>query len=122
MSIAVVIDEHDIVQPIVEGTILRIIQDDFSCIDLRNPALDVTEGRRGAALQAAIGQGATLFVAPPETFCQLSYEKARNEHISFFNIGPNEPFEKVLQAIQAGEIQGVTQLPESEIVPSIPIT
>ena len=120
MTIAVVVNDEGIVTPIVEGTILRIIQPDHSVEDLRNPALDLTEGRRGAALRKAIEQGATTFIAPPETFCELSYKKAQEEQISFINITANQSFAQVVEQLKSGSIQISLDLPADEVVPSAP--
>ncbi|WP_339216790.1 chemotaxis protein CheY [Solibacillus sp. FSL W8-0372] len=120
MTIAVVVNDEGIVTPIVEGTILRIIQKDHSIEDFRNPALDLTEGRRGAALRKAIEQGATIFIAPPETFCELSYKKAQEEQISFINIAANQSFAQVIEQVNSGEIQISKELPAEEVVPSAP--
>src|SRR5690606_12233870 len=122
MAIAVVVNDEGIVTPIVEGTILRIIQQDHSVEDLRNPALDLTEGRRGATLRKAIELGATTFVAPPETFCELSYKKAQEEQISFINIPANQAFAQVAEQLKAGTIQQSSELPADEVVASAPVT
>ncbi|MCM3721279.1 chemotaxis protein CheY [Solibacillus isronensis] len=122
MAIAVVVNDEGIVTPIVEGTILRIIQQDHTVEDLRNPALDLTEGRRGATLRKAIELGATTFVAPPETFCELSYKKAQEEQISFINIPANQSFAQVAEQLKSDIIQQSNELPADEVVASAPVT
>lgn len=121
MAVAVVINDEGIVSPIVEGTVLRIIHKDQIVEDFRNPALDLTEGRRGATLRKAIEQGATTFIAPPETFCELSYKKAQEEQIQFYNIDANQPFAQVAQRLKLGEITISKELPVDEVVPSVPV-
>lgn len=121
MAVAVVINDVGIVTPIVEGTVLRIIHKDHTVEDFRNPALDLTEGRRGATLRKAIEQGATTFIAPPETFCELSYKKAQEEQIQFYNIDANQPFAQVAQQLKLGEITISKELPANEVVSSAPV-
>lgn len=121
MAVAVVINDEGIVSPIVEGTVLRIIHKDQIVEDFRNPALDLTEGRRGATLRKAIEQGATTFIAPPETFCELSYKKAQEEQIQFYNIDANQPFAQVAQQLKLGEITISKELPANEVVSSAPV-
>lgn len=121
MAVAVVINDEGIVTPIVEGTVLRIIRKDQIVEDFRNPALDLTEGRRGATLRKAIEQGATTFIAPPETFCELSYKKAQEEQIQFYNIEAKQPFAQVAQQLKTGEITTLNELPADEVVPSAPV-
>ncbi len=121
MAIAVLVNDEGIVTPIVEGTILRIINDDQTVDDYRNPALDLTEGRRGATLKKAIELGATTFIAPPETFCELSYKKAQEEQIAFYQIERNVSFAQIVQAIRANTIQISGDLPAEQVVPSNPI-
>lgn len=121
MAVAVVINDEGIVSPIVEGTVLRIIHKDQTVEDFRNPALDLTEGRRGATLRKAIEQGATTFIAPPETFCELSYKKAQEEQIQFYNIDANQPFAQVAQQLKLGEITISKELPANEVVSSAPV-
>jgi hypothetical protein len=121
MAIAVVINDEGIVTPIVEGTVLRIIEQDGTAEDHRNPALDLTEGRRGATLRKAIELGATTFVAPPATFCELSYEKAQQEQVKFINIEANLTFSQVAEKIQSGAINATADLPADEVVPSAPV-
>ncbi|WP_341323728.1 chemotaxis protein CheY [Solibacillus sp. FSL H8-0523] len=122
MAIAIVINDEGIVTPIVEGTVLRIIEKDGTAEDHRNPALDLTEGRRGATLRKAIELGATKFVAPPATFCELSYEKAQQEQVKFINITANQTFSQVAQQIKSGAISASANLPADEVVSSAPVT
>lgn len=121
MAVAVVINDEGIVSPIVEGTVLRIIHKDQTVEDFRNPALDLTEGRRGATLRKAIEQGAATFIAPPATFCELSYKKAQEEQIQFYNIDANQPFAQVAQLLKSGQITISNELPADEVVPSVPV-
>lgn len=121
MAIAVVVNDEGIVTPIVEGTVLRIIDKDGIVEDYRNPALDLTEGRRGATLRKAIELGAATFVAPPATFCELSYEKAQQEQVTFINIAANQAFSQVAQQIKSGAIPVTTDLPANEVVASAPV-
>lgn len=119
MTIALVVNDQNIVTPIVEGTILRFIQDDFTVEDVKNPALDLTEGRRGATLRAAIAKDATTFIAPPATFCEKSYEKALEEQVTFYNIASDQSFDAVLAALKQGELTTTKALPSAEVVPSV---
>jgi hypothetical protein len=121
MAIAIVINDEGIVTPIVEGTVLRILTKDGTAEDHPNPALDVTEGRRGATLRKAIELGANSFVAPPATFCELSYEKAQQQQVTFINIAANQPFTQVVQQIKSGAISASANLPAEEVVPSAPV-
>lgn len=121
MTIAVVLNDKGIVSPIVEGTILRIIQPDFTYTDYRNPALDLTEGRRGATLRQAIESGVTTFIAPPATFCELSYKKAKEEQVTFYNVEPNQTYEAIEAALKAGQIKISTDLPAEQVVASAPV-
>ena len=121
MAIAVVVNDDGIVTPIVEGTILRIIYKDHSVEDFRNPALDLTEGRRGATLRKAIELGATTFVAPPETFCELSYKKAQEEKITFIHIEKNQTFADVVSQLKSNALEKSNELPAEEVVPSAPV-
>ena len=121
MAIAVVVNDDGIVTPIVEGTILRIIHKDHSVEDYRNPALDLTEGRRGATLRKAIELGATKFIAPPATFCELSYKKAQEEQISFIKIAPYQSFAEVVAQFRANALELLNELPAEEVVPSAPV-
>ena len=122
MAIAIVINDEGIVTLIVEGTVLRILEKDGTAEDHRNPALDVTEGRRGATLRKAIELGARVFVAPPATFCELSYEKAQQEQVTFINIAANQTFTQVAEQIQSGVTSVSAELPADEVVSSAPVT
>jgi hypothetical protein len=121
MAIAVVVNDEGIVTPIVEGTVLRIIEKDGSVEDYRNPALDLSVGRRGATLLKAMELGASVFVAPPATFCELSYEKAQQEQVKFFNIEANQTFKQVAEQIKSGAYIATAELPAGVVVPSSPI-
>lgn len=119
MLIALVLDEDDCILPIVEGTVLRIYNTETGAYqDYPNPAVGLTEGRRGATLQFAIDHGVEAFAAPPLTFCELSYEKARRESIAFLPLKPDTLFAEfqrlwpdLAHTIAAG-------LPAEEIAPS----
>ncbi|MFJ7954244.1 chemotaxis protein CheY [Lysinibacillus sp. NPDC096418] len=122
MTIAIIVNDEEIITPITEGTVLRIVAQDGTIQDLRNPALDVTEGRRGAALRLAIEKGATTFVAPPETFCEISYVKAQSENIQFYHLTNNISYEIFTKALANREITLSITLPEAEILSSVPVT
>lgn len=122
MLLAVIIDEKETILPIVEGSILRIYDTEAQQKqDYPNPALGLTEGRRGATLRFAEEKGATVFVAPPNTFCELSYQAAQKDQVKFFNIAANTSFQSFEQSLLKEEILVQTSLPEEEVVPSAPV-
>lgn len=115
-----VLGENEIIVPIVEGKIVRFYDTETTQYeDVENPASFLTEGRRGAVLKLAIENGVTTFVSPPETFCDLSYQKARQEGIQFFHILTGLPFFEFEQLIKKAELHTESELPKEEIVPSI---
>lgn len=119
MIIATVIDKEENIVPIAEGVEIRIYDTETSKYkDFPNPALELEKGRRGATLSFAGSEGATVFIAPPETFCELSYDKARKEDFKFYHIDFNWPFKQFEQKLIKGEIQLEESLPKVEIVPS----
>lgn len=119
MLIAAVIDENEIILPIVEGVTLRLYNTDSKIIkDFPNPAMGLTEGRRGAVLRFAEQNGAEAFVAPPNTFCELSYKVAQKDEVRFFNIATSTSFKSFEQNLLKGQISTQTFLPDIEIVPS----
>ena len=119
VKIAAVIDNEEKIVPIVEGVEIRIYNTETSeYIDYPNLALELDEGRRGATLNFADSKGATVFVAPPETFCELSYDKARKEQFKFYHLDSKVPFKQFAQKLVKGEIKLQETLPKPEIVPS----
>lgn len=119
MLVAAIIDEKEIILPIVEGTILRIYDTKtLQKKDYPNPALGLTEGRRGATLRFAEEKGTTIFVVPPNTFCELSYKAAQEDHVNFINIPAKTSFQSFEQSFLNEEIIAQTFLPDKEIVPS----
>lgn len=121
MSIALVLNDKNIISPIVEGVTLRILNAEIGeQVDFRNPALDLEEGRRGATLRFAIEHGATIFVAPPETFCELSYQKAQSENIQFYHVKKSTSYEQFQGLLSNQELEITKDLPIDEVVPSVP--
>lgn len=119
MLIAAIIDEKETILPITEGTTLRIYNTENKEVeDYTNPALALTEGRRGATLRFAEEKGATVFVAPPNTFCELSYKSAQADKVTFINIEPNTTFHSFEQALLKNEVVIQTTLPNEEILSS----
>lgn len=119
MLIAAVIDEKETVLPIVEGTILRIFDTETSGVeDFPNPALQLKEGRRGATLRFAQGKGVSIFLAPPNTFCEFSYKAAQEDQVEFIHIPSNTTFQSFKQSFLNGEIKAQAFLPDKEILPS----
>ncbi|UAC48154.1 chemotaxis protein CheY [Bacillus aquiflavi] len=122
MTIAVVLNEQNMMTPIVEGTILRIVnEDDFSYEDFSNPALSLEKGRRGATLRFAIEKNATIFFAPPETFCELSYKKALEEEFAFYEMETGQSYATFENLLRKGQIQVSKQLRAVNVVPSAPV-
>lgn len=119
MIIAAVLDERKFIVPIVEGKVLRIYNSKTKqVVDYENPAVHLKEGRRGAALKFAEKQGVEAFVAPPQTFCELSYEKARNDGIQFFQLSNSISFDQFEDRIKSNLLLHQSELPENEIAPS----
>ena len=119
MIIAAVIDENENILPIVDGTIIRLYNTDTKQYrDYENPALHLEEGRRGAALKFAQEKGAVAFVAPPQTFCELSYAKARKDEIQFYHIDKQIRFREFQELVENNDLQIKTELPDKDIAPS----
>ncbi|MFS0750673.1 hypothetical protein [Oceanobacillus sp. 1P07AA] len=119
MIIASVLDEKEYIVPIVEGKTLRIFNSKTKQIeDFENPAVHLKEGRRGATLKFAEQKGAESFITPPQTFCELSYKKARTDGIQFFKLDNSIPFEQFEKQFHSNSIEQQSKLPENEIAPS----
>ncbi len=119
MIIAAVIDKAQKILPIVDGTILRLYNTDTKeYIDYENPALHLKEGRRGATLSFAEEKGATAFVTPPQTFCELSYAKAKKDEIQFFHLEQEITFKEFQALLDNNKLQIKNELPEEDIAPS----
>lgn len=114
MKYAVVLNDQQVITPIVEGTIVRIVNgEQFE--DFENPALQLTEGRRGAVLRFVLAKDVKTFVAPPNTFCELSYNAALENDVQFIHIASGITFEQFTQDVKTVQ----TQLPAEEILPSV---
>ncbi|SDD26079.1 hypothetical protein SAMN05421663_108111 [Terribacillus halophilus] len=123
MKLAAVINEDNFIVPIVEGATLRIYETQTKQIsDLENPAPKLKEGRRGAALALARQHGAEAFAAPPQTFCELSYEKAQQEEIVFYNLESPQPFDAFLVLLEQGAAVGEREIASEHVAPSAPST
>lgn len=121
MKIAAAINQKDYIVPIVEGGTLRIFDTktkEFN--NMENPAPKLTEGRRGAALALASQHGAEAFAAPPQTFCELSYEKAQQVHFLFFNLESPLPFDTFLELLDQGFVVGEREIASKNVAPSAP--
>ena len=119
MHVAAVIDHEGVIVPIVEGVKLRIYNTETGSFEeFENPALGLTEGRRGATLRFAIGKGAVAFASPPQTFCELSYEKAVEENIRFFHLEPGVSFDRFKEQLAGRLVTAEENLPLEEIAPS----
>lgn len=119
MIIAAVLNAKEQILPIVEGDILRLYDTELKQFkDYENPALQVEEGKRGLTLQFAAGKGATAFAAPPQMFCEISYQKARTDKIQFYPIDELTTFGRFLQLLDIDQIQLNDQLAVQNIAPS----
>lgn len=120
MIIAAVIDEQEIIVPIVEGEKIRLYDTETKLYqEFSNPAAQLKEGRRGASLRFAEQRGAVAFAAPPQTFCELSYEKAVEDQVKFFHLAAPLPFSQFKEQIDQKTIAVQEILPENEIAPSL---
>ncbi len=119
MIIAAVVDSKDFIRPIIEGGRIRIYDTDTKeYTDYDNPANHLTEGRRGAALRFVKEKGATAFVSPPQTFCELSYNKAREDVVFFIPLEESVLFSEFQRLIDKEEFTLETELDLQNIVPS----
>lgn len=119
MIIAAVVNDNEEILPIIDGTVVRLYNTSSKEYqDYENPALHLTEGRRGATLKFAEEKGATAFVAPPQTFCELSYAKARKDEIQFYHLDKEITFKAFQQLFENNELQIKNELPDQDIVPS----
>jgi hypothetical protein len=119
MIIATVLNEKKIIVPIIEGKIIRFYDSEKKTYeDFENPAIHLNEGRRGAALRFAEEKGAMAFGTPPQTFCELSYEKAKSDGILFYQLEEGTSFEKFEEKVKSNRLRGQEELPTKEIAPS----
>ncbi|NEU32155.1 hypothetical protein GN156_15495 [bacterium LRH843] len=119
MIIAAVVDQNEKILPIVDGIILRLYDTESKQYrDYENPALHLKKGRRGATLRFAEEKGASAFVAPPQTFCELSYEKARKVGIQFYHLDEQIVFHVFLQLIESNQLHIKPELSNENIEPS----
>lgn len=119
MIIAIVIDKEEKIVPIVEGEKIRIYDTETNEYqEFPNPALELKEGRRGATLKFAEQKGAKAFAAPPQTFCELSYEKAIEDQIKFFHLPTGVTFSYFQGQVVEKAIDAQENLPSQEIAPS----
>lgn len=119
MIIAAVLDKDENILPIVEGTVLRVYNTNTKeYVDYENPALHLEEGRRGATLNFSEEKGATAFVTPPQTFCELSYAKAKKDEIQFFQLEQKISFKDFQQLLDNNKLQIKNELPVQDIAPS----
>ena len=119
MIIATVLNEKKIIVPIIEGKIIRVYDSEKKTYeDFENPAIHLKEGRRGAALRFTKKKGAVAFGAPPQTFCDLSYEKAKSEGILFYQLEEGTSFEKFQEIVKSNRLKAQKELPTNEIAPS----
>lgn len=119
MKIAAAINQQDYIVPIVEGETLRLFDTQTKeFTNMENPAPKLTEGRRGAALALARQHGAEAFAAPPQTFCELSYEKAQQDHLLFFNLESPLPFDTFLELLEQGFVVGEREIASKNVAPS----
>ncbi|WP_028392590.1 hypothetical protein [Bacillus cihuensis] len=119
MLVAAVIDLEEAIVPFIDGTVIRIYDTETAHYeDFRNPAIDVKEGRRGAVLQFAEEKGVIAFVAPPQTFCELSYKKAQADKVKFYHLTANVKFETFQKLLVHQLVKVQDALPADEIAPS----
>jgi len=119
MIIAAVLDEKENIVPIVDGKILRLYNTNTKeSSDFAHPALHLKEGKRGATLHFAEEKGATAFVTPPHTFCELSYAKAKQDDIQFYHLEQPVSFQEFKDLLVAHKLLIRNELPDEEIVPS----
>ncbi|EKN64012.1 hypothetical protein P9E76_05815 [Schinkia azotoformans] len=119
MIIAIVIDKDEKIVPIVEGEKIRIYDTETNEYqEFPNPALALEEGRRGSTLKFVEQKGATAFAAPPQTFCELSYEKAIEDQIKFFHLPLGLFFSQFKEQVDQKRIDSKGVLPRNEIAPS----
>ena len=119
MLVAAVIDKNEIILPIIEGSSIRIFDTEANQFkDYPNPAADLKEGRRGAALRFAEEKGATVFASPPQTFCELSYQKAQDDQVLFFQLERELSFKQFQELVKTQSVRTQKELPAEVVVPS----
>ncbi|MEH7122324.1 hypothetical protein V7127_03645 [Bacillus sp. JJ1773] len=113
--------DNETIVPIVEGEIARIYDTDTGeCTDSPNPALGLTEGRRGATVKWMVSQGVKVLCAPPGMLCELSYSKAQEEQLKFFRLESGTKFNELKTKLKNGEVTLSVNLPNNEVEPSQP--
>jgi len=117
MLVAMVLAEDNVtIVPIVEGKVIRIYDTQTGeSKDFPNPALGLTEGRRGAAVAWAKQQGVEVFCTPPGTLCELSYERAQKEKLRFYRLEAGTTFSTLQSLLENGIVAEVAALPKNEI-------
>ncbi|MFS0576395.1 hypothetical protein AB1K83_12220 [Sporosarcina sp. 179-K 3D1 HS] len=115
----VLAEDHETIVPIVEGLIARTYNmENNETVDIPNPALTVETGKRGTTVKWMVEQGVKILCSPPINLCELSYNRAREEELSFYRVPPNTTFKKLIQDLENGKLQPENILPMEEVEPS----
>lgn len=117
MKMAICIDDDGKVVGLAEGTKI-VIYDSNSCFEktISNPGYVVTQARRSAALSAIIEEGAGVVVTIPESFCEISYEKAEQNRIKFIRLSESVLYKDIINNISDYLSCITDKLPEDEII------
>ncbi|WP_054706224.1 hypothetical protein [Bacillus sp. JCM 19041] len=116
MPIAFTLNNEEKAVPITEADVIRIYDENVkNSTDYANPANEVQSGKRSVTVRFILEKGAKVIVAPPETFCEISYSLALEQEVKFIQVKKKESYDQIL----GKEFVYQNELPERDILPSL---
>ena len=111
--------EKEMIVPFTEGEYVRVFNSDTGNLeDAKNPSLHLSEGRRGVVVNWFYEQGVELICSPPNTFCELSYENAKEKKMSFYTFEKDISFLKFKRKLEAEDISLTSHIKKENILKS----
>ncbi|MDI3309992.1 MAG: hypothetical protein QJR05_00955 [Thermoanaerobacterium sp.] len=116
MRIAATVTEDGLVSKLPDGPYIVIYDTEKKEAEkYENPGFTLKDGRRIATINFLIDKKIDHVITIPESFCDISYGKAKSSGIKFIRLDESLPFEKVIENLPSYLNNVVSDIPEKEL-------
>ncbi|MGJ7045807.1 hypothetical protein [Thermoanaerobacterium thermosulfurigenes] len=116
MRIAATVTKEGLISKLPDGPYIVIYDVEKKDAEkYENPGFPLKDGRRIATVNFLIEKKVDHVITIPESFCDISYGKAKNSGIKFIRLDESLPFEKVIENLETYLNSAAYDIPEQEL-------
>ncbi|AGB17846.1 hypothetical protein [Thermoanaerobacterium thermosaccharolyticum] len=116
MRIAATLTKEGLISKLPDGPYIVIFDTEKKDAEkYDNQGFTLKEGRRSAVVDLFIDKKVDTVITIPESFCDISYGKAKSNGIRFIRLNESLPYEEVIENLPTYLNNATSDIPEEEL-------